>query len=76
MKSKTATPSGKYVISRRDLLNQGILTGLSLAAGLVISRTSNKSNEANIGFKEINTENTNRKQIKSSGETFVDNFDC
>jgi hypothetical protein len=73
----TRTDSGnseKNLISRRTLLSNGLLTGLSIATGFYLTNPSNfpftKANRS--GF----IAGHNNHLEKSEEYTYIDNFDC
>jgi hypothetical protein len=74
----TKTDSGnseKTLISRRTLLSNSLLTGLSIAAGFYLTNPSNfpaiRSDLKNGGNSDL--ANSGKK---SKEKTYIDNFDC
>ena len=68
----------KNLISRRTLINNGILTGLGLAAGIYLKEPSNilRATAKKLGFKKAGQSNPGRSNRKSRKDTYIDNFDC
>ena len=64
----------KNLITRRTLLNNGILTGLSLAAGLYLTNPSNIP--FTMSLKKEGKSDLKNSDDKSKKDTYIDNFDC
>jgi len=66
------------LISRRKLLNNGLLTGLSFATGFYLTNSSDilhtKVNESD--FKNGQNNNSGKSGKKLQKDTYIDNFDC
>jgi hypothetical protein len=68
----------KNLISRRELLNNGLLTGISVAAGFYLSNPSGFSltKEKGSDLKNGGNNNLSKPGKKSNKDTYIDNFDC
>jgi hypothetical protein len=68
----------KNLISRRTLLNNGLLTGITVAAGFYLKNPSGFSLSKEKGSDAKNGANNNLAQSgkKSYKDTYIDNFDC
>jgi hypothetical protein len=68
----------KNLISRRTLLSNSLLTGLSVATGFYLTNPSNftytKANGS--GLKNGSNNYLTKSGKKSEEDTYIDNFDC
>lgn len=68
----------KNLISRRTLLNNSLLTGLSLATGLYLKDSSSIPQTKTKGsdFKNGRNNYLAKSGKKPQEDTYIDNFDC
>ncbi len=68
----------KNLISRRTLLNNGLLTGISVAAGFYLTNPSGFSITKEKGSNAKNGDNNHSAKSGkiSKKDTYIDNFDC
>jgi hypothetical protein len=68
----------KNLISRRTLLNNGLLTGITVAAGFYLKNPSGFSlTKEKVSEAKNDADNHSVKSAKKSQkDTYIDNFDC
>ena len=72
------TSHEKNLISRRTLLNNGIITGIGLVTGfslpssLIIPNTTDQKPGSKMGSKKDQAKSDKKSRI----DTYIDNFDC
>ena len=66
----------KNLISRRELLSNSLLTGLSFAAGVYLTGSSKIPHTKTKRPDFKNGDDSLEKSGKISEETYIDNFDC
>lgn len=74
MANTDSSSNEKNLITRRTLLNNGILTGLSLAAGFYLTNASNIP--VTMSLKKESKGDLKNSDDKSKKDTYIDNFDC
>ena len=78
MANNGETSDEKNLISRRTLLNNGIVTGIGLITGFSLPSSSIIPNttDQKPGFKMGTKKDQAKSGKKSRIDTYIDNFDC